>query len=216
MRKTLRVPGLEEFVIDGDDLPPERRDQLGQAVLRAIGRDAVRFQTDIPELNPADPSAVRAAAEVLRAAAGKTSAEDLRYAMTGWLTATDPDLWDAYVTFMPWSIDGDVWDREGRQILSVDDGVVTMVAIDPGRVDELASIVGSDRLKPWLDVKAERLAQRRRWISRHPDTLIGWALVVLGLLLIPLPRPGWMVVVAGVLLLIVGATVRAILRRRPT
>ena len=29
------------------------------------------------------------------------SAADLKYAMTGWLDPTDPELWDAYVTFMP-------------------------------------------------------------------------------------------------------------------
>lgn len=207
---------LEEYLIDGDDLPPDRRDQMWQAVLRAIQRDAVRFQTDIPELKPTDPSAVHAAADVLRAAAGKTSAEDLKYAMTEWLDATDPRLWDAYVTFMPWSIDGDVWDREGRQIASVDDGVVTVVAIAPNRVPEIARIVGSQRLAPWVKVKAERRATQRRWISRHPDTLIGGIAAGFGLPLIPLPGPGWPLLVAGALVLVAGAGVRSILRRRRT
>jgi hypothetical protein len=79
---------------------------------------------------------------VLRAAAGKTSEKDRKYARTGWLDATDPELWDAYVTFMPWSIDGDVWDRQRRQIVSVDDGVVTTVAVDPEQLPAIAAIVG--------------------------------------------------------------------------
>lgn len=207
---------LEECLIDSEDLASEQRDQMGQALLRAIQQDAVRFQTDIPELKPTDPSAVHAAADLLRTAAGKTSAEDLRYAMTGWLDATDPRLWDAYVTFMPWSIDGDVWDREGRQIASVDDGVVSVVAIAHNRVPEIARIVGSERLKPWLEVKAERRAERRRWISRHPETLIGGVAAGVGLLLIPLPGPGWPLLAAGALLLVAGAAVRSILRRRRT
>jgi DNA-directed RNA polymerase subunit H (RpoH/RPB5) len=77
------VSVLEEYLIDADDLPREQRDQMGQAVLRAIQPDANRFQTDIPQLKPSDPIAVHAAANMLRTAAGKTSTEDLEYAMTG-------------------------------------------------------------------------------------------------------------------------------------
>ncbi|HEX5534865.1 MAG TPA: hypothetical protein VFX33_14085 [Actinomycetales bacterium] len=204
---------LEEYLIDGDDLAPEHRDQMGQAVLRAIRPDATRFQADIPQLKPTDPPSVHAAAEILRTAAGKASAEDLKYAMTGWLDATDSRLWDAYVTFMPWSIDGDVWDQEGRQIASVDDGVVSAIAIAPNRVPEPARIVGPERLTPWLEVKAARRAERRRWIIRHPDTLIGGSAVGLGLLLIPLQGPGWPLLAAGAVLLIAGAAVRNTLRR---
>lgn len=204
---------LEEYVIDADDLTAVEEDRMGQAVLRAIRRDAIRFQTDIPELRPTDPSAVHAAAQVLRTAAGKTSAEDLKYAMTGWLDATDPELWDAYVTFMPWSIDGEVRDREGRQIVSVDDGVVSTVAIAQDRVQVFAGIVGSERLTPWLEVKAGRRAEPWRWISRHPDTLIGCIAAVVGLLLVPLPGPGWPLLVAGALVLVAGTAVRSIVRR---
>lgn len=210
------MTGLEEYLIEGDDLTAAEQDRMGQGVLRAIKRDAFRFQTDIPELKPTDPAAVHAAADVLRRAAGKMSAADLKYAMTGWLDPTDPELWDAYVTFMPWSIDGDVWDREGRQIAKVDDGVLSTVAIAQDQVQEIASIVGSERLTPWVEVKAGRRAERRRWISRHPDTMIGWTAAVLGLLLIPLPGPGWPLLVAGALLLVAGAEVRSIVRRRRT
>jgi hypothetical protein len=179
-------------------------------------QDAVRFQTDIPELKPTDPSAVHAAAMVLRTAASKTSTDDPTYAVTGWLDATDRHLWDAYVTFMPWSIDGDVWDRDGHQIVSVDDGTVSLVAVAPNRVPELARIVGHERLTPWLEVKAERRAERRRWIIGHPDTVIGLAAVAAGLLLMPLPGPGWPLLMAGVLLRVAGVAVRSILRRRRT
>jgi hypothetical protein len=207
------VAGFEEYLINRDDLTPEERDRMGQAVLRAIQRDAVRFQTDIPELKPTDPSGVHAAAEILRTAAGKTSEKDRRYATTGWLDATDPLLWDAYVTFLPWSIDGDVWDRQARRIVSVDDGVVTTVAVASDQLPVIANIVGAERLELWLQVKGERRAQRRRWVSRHPDTLVGWAAVALGLLLIPLPGPGWLVFATGALLLVAGAVVRLTVRR---
>ena len=210
------MSALEEYLIDGDDLPLEQRDQMGQAVLRAMQPDAVRFQTDIPQLTPTDPPTVHAAADVLRSAAGKTSGEDLQYATTGWLDANDPELWDAYVTFMPWSIAGDVWDQEGRQIVSVDDGVVSVVAIAHNRVPEIARIVGPERLTPWLEVKAERRAERRRWMIRHPDSLIGGIAGGLGLLLIPLPGPGWPVLAAGALVLVAGAAVRGILRGHQT
>ncbi|MEP7369623.1 MAG: PGPGW domain-containing protein [Dermatophilaceae bacterium] len=204
---------LKEYLIEGDDLTAAQLDRMGQAVLRAIQGDAVRFQTDIPELKPTDPFAVHAAADVLRTAAGKTSEKDRQYAMTGWLDATDPELWDAYVTFMPWSIDGDVWDGDGRQIVNVDDGAVTTVAVASARLPDIASIVGPERLTPWLEVKAERRVERRRWLSRHPDVLIGWLVVALGLLLIPLPGPGWLLLAAGALLLVAGATVRSIVGR---
>ena len=210
------MSGLEEYLIDADDLTPAQRDRTGQAVLRAIQRDAVRFHTDIPELKATDPPVVHAAADILRTAAGKTSAEDLKYAMTGWLDATDPKLWDAYVTFMPWSIDGQVRDRERRQIVTVDDGVVSAVAIAHERVQVIAIVVGPERLKPWLEVKAERRAERRRWMNRHPDTLIGGTAAVVGLLLIPLPGPGWSLLAAGALLLVAGATARSIVGRRRT
>jgi hypothetical protein len=207
------VSELEEYLIEGDDLTAAQLDSMGQALLRAIQGDAVRFQTDIPELKPTDPSAVHAAADVLRTAAGKTSEKDRRYAMTGWLDATDPELWDAYVTFMPWSIDGDVWDGERRQIVTVHDGVVTTVAVASARLRDIASIVGPERLTPWLEVKAARALERRRWLSRHPDALIGWFAVALGLLLIPLPGPGWLLLTAGALLLVAGATARSIVGR---
>ena len=203
---------LEEYLINGDDLTVAQLDRMGQAVLRAIQRDAVRFQTDIPGPKPNEPSVVRAAADVLRTAAGKTSEKDRKYAMTGWLDATDPELWDAYVTFMPWSIDGEVWDRE-RQIVSVDDGVVTTVAVASDHLLDIARIVGDERLRPWLEVEAGRRVERRRWMSRHPDTLIGWIAIAFGLLLIPLPGPGWSLLAAGALLLVAGATVRSIVRR---
>lgn len=209
-----RVSGLEEYLIDGDDLSPAQLDEMGQAVLRVIQRDAARFQTDIPQLRSTDPPAVRAAADILRTEAGKTSAKDQRYAMTGWLDATDPELWDAYVTFMPWSIYGDVRNHEGRQIVSVDDGVVTTVAVAPDRVSVVTGVVAPERLKPWLEVKADRRAERRRWLSRHPDTLIGCFAVALGLLLIPLPGPGWPLVATGVLLLVAGLVIRSIVGRR--
>jgi Putative transmembrane protein (PGPGW) len=207
------VAELVEYLINGDDLTVAQLNRMGQAVLRAIQRDAVRFQTDIPGPKPNDPPAVRAAADVLRTAARKTSEKDRKYAMTGWLDATDPELWDAYVTFMPWSIDGDVWDRERRQIVNVDDGVVTTVAVAPDQLLDIAGIVGDERLTPWLEVKAGRRVERRRWMSRHPDTLIGWIVVALGLLLIPLPGPGWSLLAAGALLLVAGATVRSIVGR---
>jgi hypothetical protein len=49
------VSGFEEYLINGDDLSAEQRDRMSQAVLGGVQRDAVRFQTDIPEL--ADRSA---------------------------------------------------------------------------------------------------------------------------------------------------------------
>lgn len=69
-------------------------------------------------------------------------------------------------------------------------------------------------MTPWLEVKAERRAERRRWISGHPDTVIGLAAVVAGLLLMPLPGPGWPLLMTGVLLLVAGVAARGILRRR--
>jgi hypothetical protein len=66
---------------------------------------------------------------VLRQAAGKTREEDRQYAMSGWLDARDPQLWDALVTFMQWSYDGDVWDGDGRCIAYLHDGEVTFVAV---------------------------------------------------------------------------------------
>lgn len=209
-----RVAGFEEYVIDGDDLTRAQVDAMGQAVLRVVQAEAVRFQTDIPELQPSDPPAVHAAADTLRRAAGKMSPKDRRYAMTGWLDATDPELWDAYVTFMPWSIDGDVWDGEGHQIVSVDDGAVTMVAITPDRLSDITRVVAPERLQRWQEVKAKRRVERRRWLSRHPDTLIACLAIVLGLLLIPLPGPGWAVVATGVLLLVVGSAIRGAIGRR--
>ena len=207
------MSGFEEYLIDGDDLTAEKRDRIGQAVLRAIQQAAVRFETDIPELMPTDPSVVHAAADVLRVAAGKTSENDRRYARTGWLDATNAELWDAYVTFMPWSIDGGVWDQQNRQIVSVDDGVVTTFRVAPDQFAEIAAIVGPERLQPWLEVKAERRAERRRWLGRHPDTVIGCVAVTFGLLLIPLPGPGWSLFAVGALLLVAGATVRRIVGR---
>jgi Putative transmembrane protein (PGPGW) len=56
-------------------------------------------------------------------------------------------------------------------------------------------------------VKAERRAERRRWLYRHPDAVIGWVVVALGVLLIPLPGPGWLVVAAGAVVLVAGALV---------
>jgi hypothetical protein len=93
---------------------------------------------------------------------------------------------------------------------------VSVVAIAPNRVPEIARIVGPERLTPWLTVKAERRAEHRRWIIRHADTLIGGIAVGLGLLLIPLPGPGWPLLTAGVLLLLAGAAARSTLRRRQT
>lgn len=207
---------LEEYLINGDDLTVAQIDRMGQAVLRAIQADAVRFQTDIPAPKPDYPPVVHVAADVLRTAAGKTSEKDRKYALTGRLDATDPDLWNAYVTFMPWSIEGDVWDREGCLIVKVDDGVVTTIAVAPDQLPAIASIVGPERLERWIDVKARRRAEQRRWMGRHPDTLIGWIAVAFGLLLIPLPGPGWPLLGAGALLLAAGATVRSVVgRRRP-
>ena len=84
-----------EYLIDGDDLAFDERNAIGQALLRALATNAARFQTDIPELDATAPPEVHTAAEVLRVAAGKTSDEDRKYAMTGWLDARAAALWDA-------------------------------------------------------------------------------------------------------------------------
>lgn len=188
---------------------------MGRSLLRAVHREAARFQTDVPELSQSDPPEVRAAAEVLRTAAGKTSAADRGYTLTGWLDATDSRLWDAYVTFLPWSTDGDVWDGEGRLILSVADGAVISVAGPMDGAAQLVAIVGVDRLVPHRDVKAARRAGRWGRLTRHPDSVVGVAAAVVGLLLVPLPGPGWLVFAAGVLLWMTGAIVRRIRRHRP-
>ena len=120
----------------------------------------------------------------------------------------------AYVTFMPWSIDGDVLDNTGHRIVSVDDGVVTFVAAPTDQFTHLADIVGASRLLPWPEVKAQRRAERRRWLRRHPDTLIGLSAAALGLALVPLPGPGWTILAAGVALLGAGALVRRAARLR--
>ncbi|MFC7488128.1 PGPGW domain-containing protein [Knoellia sp. CPCC 206453] len=208
------MPEFVEYLIDGGDLSTAERDAMGQALLQVLRPDAAQFQTDIPALQPTDPPGVHAAADALRIAAGKASEKDRDYATTGWLDATDSELWDAYVTFMPWSIDGEVWDREGRQILSVDDGVVTTVGVASKQLPAVVSITGPDRLKPWLEVKAQRRSARFRWMSLHPDTVIGWTFVSIGVVLVPLPGPGWLLVAAGALLLVAGTAARVVLAKR--
>lgn len=59
-------------------------------MLRLIRPEAARFGTDMPELQPSVPPVVRAAADGLRTPAVKTSPEDMQYATTGRMAATDP------------------------------------------------------------------------------------------------------------------------------
>ncbi|MGN6302970.1 MAG: PGPGW domain-containing protein [Angustibacter sp.] len=207
------MPELAEFVLDLDDLDDDQRHEVGRAVLRAITPSATRFQVDIPGGRDDLPQDAVRAAEALRQAAGKTSKDDRQYVLSGWLDARDPQLWDALVTFLPLSYDGDVWDDEGRRIANLHDGEVTFVAVAIAQVPELTAIVGPDRLTPWAEVQTERRAARRAWVRSHPLSVLGWLVVAAGLLLVPLPGPGVLVAFSGVVLVILGSFV-ARLRRQ--
>ncbi len=214
MRETGAVPEVQEFLVDLDDLDQEQRNAMGRAILRAVAPSAVRFQVDIPGRRPSVPEDVVRAAGVLRAAGGKASRTDQDYAMSGPLDARDPELWDALVTFMPWSYDGAVWDDEGRRIVNLHDGEVTFVAVPGEQVQAIGDIVGADRLAPWAQVKAERRAARRAWLRAHVVSGVGWLTVVVGLSLLPLPGPGIPLVMAGVVLVVVGGVVTRRRRRQ--
>ena len=41
------MSGLEEYLINGDDLTAAQQDRMGQAVLRVIQRDAARSSSDL-------------------------------------------------------------------------------------------------------------------------------------------------------------------------
>ncbi|KQX61787.1 PGPGW domain-containing protein [Angustibacter sp. Root456] len=198
---------LAEFVLDLDDLDDGQRAEVGRAVLRVVEASASRFQVDIPGGRDDVPEPAARAAEVLRQAAGKTSRDDRDYALSGWLDARDAHLWDALVTFMPWSYDGDVWDGEGRRIANLHDGEVSFVAVAIAQVPELTAIVGPGRLTPWAEVQLERRAAGRAWARSHSLSALGWLVVAAGLLLVPLPGPGAPIVLAGVVILVVGALV---------
>lgn len=89
-----------------------------------------------------------------------------------------------------------------------------MVAVAPDRVAALTSVIAPTSLRPWQQVKRERRVERRRWLRRHPDTLIAVILMAFGLLLIPLPGPGWALLSAGVLLLVVASAIRTVIDKR--
>ncbi|MFC6006981.1 PGPGW domain-containing protein [Angustibacter luteus] len=204
---------LVEYLIDLDGLDNDQQDAIGRAVLGAMAPVAARFQIDIPGARPGDPEDMLNAGEVLRVAAGKTSEKDRAYATSGWLDATDPALWEAMVTFMPWSYDGDVWNGDGRQIVGLHDGEVTYVALNDEQLSVLSEIVGPGRLLPWAQVRSERRAARRAWLRRNPVLVGGWLAIIVGILLVPLPGPGLPVMLAG-LAVVAGASITSKARRR--
>lgn len=204
------MSGADEYLIDQGAASFEVRSARDQQILRIVRASAVRLQTDIPELEAADPPEVHAAAGLLRSAAGKTSQADLKYAMTGYLDATEPRIWYAYVAFMPWSIDGDVCDSEGRIILKVDDGTISTVFLDPAQAQAVERLVGPGGLRLWRDVQAERQAERREWAKGHVDVMAGVLAAILGLVLIPLPGPGWPLLLLGLAVVVTGAVVRGV------
>ncbi len=207
--RDLAGSGLDEYVVNADALPDAERASLGRAVLTGMRPFAQRFEIDLPDPSPDAPTEVREAADVLRRAAAKTSDKERDYAMSGWLDATEPDVWQAFLTFMPWSFDGTVQDADGRAIVSLADGEVISVAVAPEHLPAIAAIAAG-RLRPWLAIEAERRASRHRWMRRHPDVMAAWCAICAGVLLVPLARSGLLVTAAGAVVLLAGVAIRGV------
>jgi hypothetical protein len=155
----------ETFIVDGEGWSDEKTDEVCRRILTALAPRAHVFECDIPgdPEKPADWPApeVATAARLLRSFPNRRRRiENDSYAGSGDLPAEREDLWAAFVTFAPHAFDATVWDIHGHAIVYLaDEAQSIVVRLTPDQVNELATIVGADRLIPyrkWSRIRRER------------------------------------------------------------
>jgi hypothetical protein len=108
--------GLANYVLDC--APDDRHDAL-RSCLRGVEDAVGEFECDLP-VSQSDPPEIQQAAATLLRVARKAS---LPMPATGILRAGDPVVWDAFVTFAPYALDGSTWTvgGDGRPAVSFSD-----------------------------------------------------------------------------------------------
>jgi hypothetical protein len=114
--------------------------------LRFVEPRASTFECDLP-VESDYPAEVARAAGTLSDVALRS---DRRPPATGVLATGDPHVWDAFVTFAPYALDGSVWsgDRSGPIVSFADLGESIVVRLDVEEARSLAELLAPARLVP--------------------------------------------------------------------
>jgi hypothetical protein len=118
--------GLADYVLD---CAPDDRDDALRSLLRCVEDAVAEFECDLP-VSQSDPPEIQQAAAALLGVARRAS---LQMPATGILRAGDPVIWDAFVTFAPYAVDGSAWTvgGDGRPAVSFSDvGTSVSVRVD--------------------------------------------------------------------------------------
>lgn len=148
--------GLSRYVVD-----PTSDDDGGavlRACLRLVAAQVSRFECDIPfeDVDAADVG--QAAATLLRVAQRSGSTPPA----TGVLSVGDPEVWEAFVAFAPYALDGSVWSSEvaGPIVSFADRGTSIVVLLDHEEARTLADEIAPSRLIPMHEHRSHRRAAR--------------------------------------------------------
>ena len=114
--------------------------------LRLVEGNVWQFECDLPGAE-SDPLEVQLAAWTLTTVARWP---DRMPPATGTLKPGDPTVWEAFVTFAPFALDGSVWTHgDGHPVVSFSDqGTSIVVRLDSDQAQRLSDLVAPAQLVP--------------------------------------------------------------------
>jgi len=126
--------------------------------LRLIEGNVWQFECDLPD-GESDPPEVQLAASTLTTVARWP---DRIPPATGTLKPGDPAVWEAFVTFAPFALDGSVWTHgDGRPVVSFSDqGTSIAVRLDSDQAQRLSDLVAPAQLVPVKEWARQRRQER--------------------------------------------------------
>ena len=149
----------DAFLVDTEVMGHEQRESACRVALRAVGADAVCFESDIPggsrraEWTSEHHAAVNELLWAGRTIVGRHRLERSGYAQTGILPVGDTALWEAFVTVAPHAFDASVWatrDTDQEPIVQIsDESQSIFVRLTPAQHAEVIAVIGSEGLVPY-------------------------------------------------------------------
>jgi hypothetical protein len=152
--------GLAAYVLD---CAPDDRDGALRSCLRCVEAAVAEFECDLP-VSQSDPPEVQQSAAVLLRVARRANSP---MPATGVLSAGDPAVWEAFVVFAPYALDGSVWTvgGDGRPAVSFSDvGTAVSVRLDADQHRRLLDVLPTNAVL----VPGAEWRKRRRLRDRLP------------------------------------------------